>query len=105
MSENVTHKIPVHQSLVQPVLVAGAERELTILMGFLAAIIWVAGKDLISIGLALLTWFIGNGLSRMAAKEDPQRIKVFFRHIKYRDFYPATEKINAPIPEGKTHKV
>lgn len=102
---NEETKLPIRQSLVQPVLVAGAERELTILIGFLSAITWMAGKDFVSILLAIGIWFIGIAFARAGVKEDAERTKIFFRHIKYKDFYPATEKIESPIKEAKTFKV
>ncbi len=90
MSEEIKI-ITIHQSLVQPVLVAGAERELIILIGFTSAIVWVAGKDINSLILSGIIWLIGSILAREAAKIDPQLTKIFFRHIKYRDYYPAGE--------------
>ena len=89
--------IPIHQSLINPVLYAGAERELTIVIAFSSLIIWIAGKDFVSVILALAFWFIGILLARMAAHVDPQLTKILIRHLRYQDYYPATEKIDAPI--------
>lgn len=94
MSDKAT-KLSIHQSLVQPVLVAGAEREIAILLGVLSLMIWIAGKDVLSIVIAILVWGVGIFLARIGAKKDPQFIKVFLKHIKYQDFYPATEYIHS----------
>lgn len=90
-------KIPLYKALTQPILIAGAERELSILIGFMAAIVWVAGKDFLSFVLAISIWLIGNAIARAATKEESQRIKIFARHIKYNNYYPATEKIDSPM--------
>ena len=89
--------VPVHPSLIKPILYAGAERELTICLAFSAMIIWVAGKDFISLIIAFLFWFIGILLARMAAFIDPQMTRIFFKHLKYQDYYPATEKLESKV--------
>lgn len=98
-------RIPIHKALTQPVLIAGAERELTILVSFMTAIVWVAGKDFFALILAVTIWFVGNLFSRAAAKEESQRTKIFARHIKYKKYYPATEKTNSLKVSVKTFKV
>ena len=85
--------IEIHQSLVRPVLIAGAEREMAILIGICAVLVWIAGKDFSSFILALAIWFIGIFFARQAAKSDGQMVKIFMRHIKYQEFYPATENV------------
>ncbi len=95
-------KIPLYKALTQPILIAGAERELTILIGFMAAIVWVAGKDFLSFVLALSIWFIGSAIAKAATKEENQRTKIFARHIKYKNYYPATEKIDSPMISVKS---
>jgi len=97
-------KVPLHESVTQPVLIAGGERELVIPITFMAAITWVAGKDLLSIGLAIGIWIVGSLIARSAAKEDAQRTKIFLRHVKYQAFYPATEKTDAPMVPVKSLK-
>lgn len=105
MMMNKETKLPIRQSLVQPILVAGAERELTILIGFLAAITGVAGKDFVSILMAIVIWFVGIAFARVGVKNDAQRTKIFLRHIKYKDFYAATEKVQTQLKETQTFKV
>ncbi len=88
--------IPIHRALTSPILLAGAERELTIGVSFLSAIIWVAGKDIISVCMALVEWMGGNAITRSLAKHDPELSKTYLRHIRYQAFYSATEKLGAP---------
>jgi type IV secretion system protein VirB4 len=91
MQDSQQNNVEIHQSLVRPVLIAGVERELAILIGISSVLIWIAGKDFMSFLLAIAIWFIGMFLAREAAKLDGQMVKVFLRHIQYQEFYQATE--------------
>lgn len=93
--------IPIHPSLVRPVLLAGAERIVTICwMAFCACILataipagiasWRFG---ISLAAVIGLWGIGMGFFRSFAKFDAQGFGIYWRHIKYRGFYPATAKL------------
>lgn len=93
MEEANQNVIEIHQSLVRPVLIAGAERELAILIGMCSVLVWIAGKDFSSFILALAIWFFGIYAARQVAKTDGQMVKIFIRHIKYQEFYSATEKV------------
>jgi type IV secretory pathway TrbD component len=97
--------IPIHSSLIQPILVAGAEREYTILIGFMAVIIWVAGKSVLAFGLAIAIWVIGMFIGRIMTKKDPYGFKILLRHVKYREYYPATEKLDCHIKEIKSFEI
>ena len=92
-------RVQLHPSLVQPMLVGGAEREYSILIGFMAVIIWVAGKSLLAFILAIAVWVIGMGIGRLVAKKDAQGFKILLRHVKYREYYPASEKLGCPIKD------
>lgn len=98
-------KIPVHPALVQPVLVAGAEREYTLLIALMAVMVWVAGKSLIAAILSVLIWVIGMGIGRMMAKKDAQGFKILLRHVKYTEYYPASEKLACPIKNLRLFEV
>ena len=56
----------------------------------------VAGRDALSLILALLIWSIGIIASKLTAKIDPWATKVFLRSLLYQDFYSARERINTP---------
>lgn len=70
---------PVHRSLYEPILLAGAPRGVAILNGTLAAALglglraWLAG---------LLVWAFGHALAVWAARWDPQVLEVVRRHLR-----------------------
>jgi type IV secretion system protein VirB3 len=74
-------EIPLHRSLTEPILLAGAPRALAILVGTLAAALglglrlWIPG---------LLVWLIGHGLAVYAAKSDPAFLEVLTRHLRHK---------------------
>ena len=61
-------EVPLHRSLTEPILLAGAPRNIAILNGTIAAALglglqmWVAG---------ILVWAVGHSLSVFAARRDP----------------------------------
>jgi type IV secretion system protein TrbD len=71
---------PVHRSLTEPILLAGAPRAVAILNGTLSAAIglglrlWIAG---------LVLWAIGHMAAVWAAKRDPLFVEVVRRHLRY----------------------
>lgn len=72
-------EIPLHRSLTQPILLAGAPRAVAILNGTIAAALglglrlWIAG---IAFGL------IGHAIAAFAAKRDPLFVEVLGRHLR-----------------------
>jgi len=81
---------PLHRSLTQPLLLAGAERELVILEGTVIACLTAGiGLHLATLALAVLLGTVGHPLLKMAARNDPQMSRVYVRHTRYRVFYPA----------------
>jgi type IV secretion system protein VirB3 len=71
---------PLHRSLTEPILLAGAPRAVAILNGTLSAAIglglrlWIAG---------LVLWGIGHMAAVWAAKRDPSFVEVVRRHVRY----------------------
>lgn len=76
-------EIPLHRSLTEPILLAGAPRTIAIVNGTIAAALglglqlWIAG---------LLLWVVGHSLAVFAAKRDPDFAKVLRRHLRQRSF-------------------
>ena len=69
------YEAPVHRSLTEPILLAGAPRAVAILNGTLSA----------AIGLGLRLWVAGLVLwaTVWAAKRDPLFVEVVRRHVRY----------------------
>src|SRR5216117_1794319 len=90
-------RAPIHLALTRPLLLAGAERELVLMNGTLiAALIFGVGFHWASLTMAILLCTVGHwGLTR-AAKHDPQLCRVYVRHIRYQEYYPARAAVQAP---------
>jgi type IV secretion system protein TrbD len=71
---------PVHRSLTEPILLAGAPRAVAILNGTVSAALglglrlWIAG---------LVVWAVGHMAAVWAAKRDPDFVEVVRRHVRY----------------------
>jgi len=75
--------IPVHRSLIEPILLGGAPRTAAIVNGTLAA----------AFGLGLQLWVLGiiyyvcaHTLCVFLAARDPQFVDVLVRHIKHKSY-------------------
>ncbi len=77
------YEVPIHRSLTDPILLAGAPRSVAIVNGTLAAALSI-GLHLWLFGLVL--WLIGHSVAVWAAKADPQFMDVFARHLKHKSF-------------------
>jgi type IV secretion system protein VirB3 len=71
---------PVHRSLTEPILLAGAPRAVAIINGTVSAALglglrlWIAG---------LVMWAVGHMAAVWAAKRDPEFVEVARRHVRY----------------------
>ena len=76
-------EVPLHRSLTEPILLAGAPRAVAIVNGTIAAALglglqlWVAG---------LVLWVLGHSLAVFAAKRDPAFAEVLLRHLRQRSY-------------------
>jgi type IV secretion system protein TrbD len=75
--------VPVHRSLTQPILLGGAPREFAILNGTLAAALLFGLHSLI----ALPVYLILHTAAVALAKQDPQFLDTFRRHIHHKSYY------------------
>jgi type IV secretion system protein TrbD len=71
--------VPVHRSLIEPILLGGAPRALAIANGTLAAAVGL-GLRLWLVGI--LIWAIGHGLAVWAARRDPLFVDVVRCHLR-----------------------
>jgi type IV secretory pathway TrbD component len=89
----------IHQSLVRPVLLAGAERPLAIGNWIAAAALILGGGRWYTAALGVLLATGGHWALVQAAKVDPHLSRVYVRHFRYdQDCYPARASIGAPTP-------
>ncbi len=74
-------EVPLHRSLTEPILMAGAPRAVAIVNGTIAAALglglrlWIAG---IAFGV------IGHAIAVYAAKRDAQFVEVLGRHLRHK---------------------
>lgn len=75
--------IPVHRSVTQPIMMAGAPRAATILNGTLAAALGL-GLQLWPVGVAV--WVLGQTSCVFMAKRDPLFLDVLRRHLRQKGY-------------------
>ena len=89
----------IHQSLVRPVLLAGAERPLAIANWITAAALILGTGTWYTAILGALLATAGHWALVQLAKIDPELSQIYIRHIRYRqERYPARASIWAPPP-------
>jgi type IV secretion system protein VirB3/type IV secretion system protein VirB4 len=67
----------------------GAEREPVMTAALIALLVGVGGLTAVSLIAALVFWLAAVFALRRMAKADPIMSRVWLRHIKQQDFYPA----------------
>jgi type IV secretion system protein TrbD len=76
------YEIPLHRSLAEPILMAGAPRAAAIAIGTLAAVLglglrlWIPG---------LLVWVIGHSAAVFMARSDPDFMNVASRSARHKE--------------------
>jgi type IV secretion system protein VirB3 len=82
MSEHLPgFEVPLHRALTEPILLAGAPRNVAILNGTVTAALGL-GLQLWLPGLVL--WFVGHSLCAFAARRDPDFAPIMVRHLRQR---------------------
>jgi len=82
MAQADGYEVPLHRSLTERIMLAGAPRSIAIVNGTLAAALgiglrlWVAG---------LVVWLVGHLAAVYAAKKDPQFMDVLLRHVRHKN--------------------
>ena len=85
-SEIPGYEVPLHRSLTEPIMLAGAPRAAAILIGTVAAAVGL-GLQLWLAGIAI--WIVGHTAAVWGAKFDPQFLDVFARHLRHRPYLDA----------------
>ena len=87
-SENNSHfSVPLHQSLLRPMLLLGAERELILALGIVAGVFIVSLFQLWAAIFGLVLWAVGAWVLTRVASFDPLLSKTFGRSLRYRTLY------------------
>ena len=89
--------LPIHQSLHRHAHVLGAERELVMTSALIALLVGVGGLTVVSIVSAAVFWLVTLFALRRMAKADPIMSRVWLRHIKQQEFYPAKASRWRPV--------
>ena len=77
------YEIPLHRSLTEPILMAGAPRSAAIAIGTLAAVLalglrlWIPG---------LIFWVLGHSAAVMMARSDPDFMAVASRSARHKGY-------------------
>jgi len=80
--------IPIHLSLIRPILLMGAERELAI-SGILAAVLVMSLARLLFTLSASSFGALSLAALQTRCESDPQFTRVYLRHTRYRGYYSA----------------
>jgi type IV secretion system protein VirB3 len=92
----------IHQSLVRPILVLGAERRLAVVLWAVVAGMVLGPDTWTAVITGILFGIAGHAALVYLAKIDPQFSDVFIRHWRLaawpngQDYYPARASIWAP---------
>lgn len=90
--------IPIHLSLIRPILLMGCERELLLSSAIIAAVLVLSLERLIFTIAGVLFWGMSLAALQRAAKADPQFSRVYLRHARYRAYYAAQSRATARVP-------
>jgi type IV secretory pathway TrbD component len=93
-----TRRTRVRQSLLRPLLILGGERELVLGSGMIAAMLIFSLGDLVLAGVGIAFWVVSLIVFQRMAKNDPQLLRVYVRHLNKKIYYPAQSHWNAPEP-------
>jgi len=95
-------KVVIHKSPTRIMMFMGGERNLVLgSMMFCAYLIYLVSfryNIFVGIGAGLSLWGVCLALLQRLAKADPQMWAVLNRHFKYKAFYPARGRFDAPQP-------
>jgi type IV secretory pathway TrbD component len=83
-------RLPIHRSLIRPLLFAGGERKLVMLnYTIIMVLLFGAGLNALTIITALLSATLGNMLLAKLAKYDHLFTQIYSRYRRYQDWYSA----------------
>ena len=89
-------QVPFHESANRPNLLLGGDRELVLVFAILAAMLVFAVMKWWSVLAGIALWLMSVAVLARMGKADPLLRQVYLRHIRYRSFYPAKSRLDAP---------
>lgn len=90
-------EVTVHRSLTRPILLAGGERELVLMLAIIAGIFIISLFRWWSVAVGVGLWIVGMWVLQRMAEKDPQFSKTAIRAIRYRKWLaPATNPFAPP---------
>jgi type IV secretory pathway TrbD component len=89
--------IPIHVSLIRPILLMGAERELVLISAIISAVLVMSLERLLFTVVGVVFWGLSLASLQRAAKSDPQFSRVYLRHTRYRGYYAAQSRATARL--------
>jgi len=98
--------IPVRRAGNRENLWMGGDRELTMFSGLCAFALIFSAQELRATVVGVALWFGSLFAFRLMAKADAKLRHVYFRHRKYKSYYPARStpfRLNTPT-QGKQYK-
>lgn len=97
--ETTPRSLPIHLALTRPILLAGADRELTLMNAIVCfALVFGIGISRWTIGVVVLLATAGQWTLGRVTRYDPDFRRVYGRHVQLQAFYPATASIHAARP-------
>ena len=88
--EEGPRRMPIHASLVRPILFAGADRELALANGIVCiALLFGIGVSRYTLAIVVFLLTVGHWVVTRITKADPSFRQVYLRHVRLRSFYPA----------------
>ncbi len=98
-------KVVLHQSLIRPILLGGAERTLALMNGVVAAgMVFGIGSWQAAV-MGIVFALVVHSILVQLAKKDSQFFDVYKRHIQYQDYYPAQASQSALAPIVKYYTI
>ena len=80
---------PIRASLNRPQLLMGGDRDVVVALGGFCALVAVTVMSFVSFVIGFVTFLVCTGVLARIGKADPLMRKVYGRHVRYTDFYPA----------------
>ena len=85
-------RIPIHRSLHRHTLLLGGDRELLLGAALLSGILVFSLGTWWGVLLGVSFWLISVAVLSRLGKADPLMRKVFIRHQKYQNYWPASAR-------------